>query len=146
MHANLNKRSDYGYIAYYRSAGAGDYRRTYLLEQNKQIVQKMKRIFVLPVSLLIALAVVSCGGQAGGQGGNHDEVHEMEIVPKVKEPQMEEVDTVGFPEESHGTPITGYQGYPEDDLVKESTDEEVAGFAGGADIDYYNGGGSSSDY
>ena len=106
----------------------------------------MKRIFVLPVSLLMALAVVSCGGQAGGQRDNQDEVHEMEIIPKVKEPQTEAVDTVGFPEESHGTPITGYQGYPEDDLVKESTDDEVAGFAGGADIDYYSGGGSSSDY
>lgn len=106
----------------------------------------MKRIFFLPVSLLMALAVVSCGGQAGGQKDNQDEVHEMEIIPKVKEPQTETVDTVGFPEESHGTPITGYQGYPEDDLVKESTDEEIAGFAGSADIDYYSGGGSSSDY
>jgi hypothetical protein len=106
----------------------------------------MKRIFVLPVFLLMALAVVSCGGQAGGQKDNQDEVHEMEIIPKVKEPQTETVDTVGFPEESHGTPITGYQGYPEDDLVKESTDEEIAGFAGSADIDYYSGGGSSSDY
>jgi len=106
----------------------------------------MKRIYVLPVFLLMALAVVSCGGQAGGQKDNQDEVHEMEIIPKVKEPQTETVDTVGFPEESHGTPITGYQGYPEDDLVKESTDEEIAGFAGSADIDYYSGGGSSSDY
>ena len=94
----------------------------------------------------MALAVVSCGGQAGGQKDNQDEVHEMEIIPKVKEPQTATVDTVGFPEESHGTPITGYQGYPEDDLVKESTDEEIAGFAGSADIDYYSGGGSSSDY
>lgn len=94
----------------------------------------------------MALAVVSCGGQAGGQRDNQDGVHEMEIIPKVKEPQTETVDTVGFPEESHGTPITGYQGYPEDDLVKESTDEEIAGFAGSADIDYYSGGGSSSDY
>ncbi len=106
----------------------------------------MKKIFVLPVFLLMALAVVSCGGQAGGQKDNQDGVHEMEIIPKVKEPQTETVDTVGFPEESHGTPITGYQGYPEDDLVKESTDEEIAGFAGSADIDYYSGGGSSSDY
>ena len=106
----------------------------------------MKRIYVLPVFLLMALAVVSCGGQAGGQRDNQDGVHEMEIIPKVKEPQTETVDTVGFPEESHGTPITGYQGYPEDDLVKESTDEEIAGFAGSADIDYYSGGGSSSDY
>ena len=106
----------------------------------------MKRIYVLPVFLLMALAVVSCGGQAGGQKDNQDEVHEMEIIPKVKEPQTEMVDTVGFPEESNGTPITGYQGYPEDDLVKESTDEEIADFAGGADIDYYSGGGSSSDY
>ncbi|MBR6853318.1 MAG: hypothetical protein IKM78_05365 [Prevotella sp.] len=106
----------------------------------------MKRIYVLPVFLLMALAVVSCGGQAGGQKDNQDEVHEMEIIPKVKEPQTETVDTVGFPEESHGTPITGYQGYPEDDLVKESTDEEIAGFAGSADIDYYSGGGSSSAY
>ena len=70
----------------------------------------------------------------------------MEIIPKVKEPQTEAVDTVGFPEESTGTPITGYQGYPEDDLVKESKDDELVDFAGGADVDYYDGGGSSDGY
>lgn len=103
----------------------------------------MRRRIAWVMSLLTILAALSCGGQAGRDQG---EVHEMEIIPKVKEPQTEMVDTVGFPEESNGTPITGYQGYPEDDLVKESTDEEIAGFAGGADIDYYNGGGSSSGY
>ena len=102
----------------------------------------MKRIFVLPISWLMALAVVSCGGQAGEQKDDEETVHEFELVPKVTEPPTEVVDTVGFPEEAHGTPITGYQGYPEDDLVHESKDDEVEGFEGGADIDYYNGGGS----
>ena len=92
------------------------------------------------------LVVVSCSGQSGEQTSEQDEVREMEIIPKVKEPQTEAVDTVGFPEESTGTPITGYQGYPEDDLVKESKDDELVDFAGGADVDYYNGGGSSDGY
>ena len=98
------------------------------------------------MSLLIVLAVESCGGQSGEQKNERNEVREMEIIPKVKEPQAEVVDTVGFPEEATGTPITGYQGYPEDDLVKESKDDELVDFAGGADVDYYNGGGSSDGY
>ena len=106
----------------------------------------MRKKWILPMLLLASLFVVSCNGQTGGQGNAREEVRDMEMIPKVKEPQTEVVDTVGFPEEAQGTPISGYQGYPEDDLVKESTDEEIAGFAGGADIDYYNGGGSSSDY
>lgn len=98
------------------------------------------------MSLLIVLVVESCGGQSGEQKNERNEVREMEIIPKVKEPQAEVVDTVGFPEEATGTPITGYQGYPEDDLVKESKDDELVDFAGGADVDYYNGGGSSDGY
>ena len=106
----------------------------------------MRRIWIFPMSLLIVLATVSCSGQYGEQKNEQDEVREMEIIPKVKEPQAEVVDTVGFPEEATGTPITGYQGYPEDDLVKESKDDELVDFAGGADVDYYNGGGSSDGY
>lgn len=106
----------------------------------------MRRLSVLSISVLMALAAVSCGGQAGEQKNDENGVHEMEIVPKVKEPLTNEVDTVGFPEEATGTPITGYQGYPDDDLVKESKDDELVDFAGGADLDYYNGGGSSDGY
>lgn len=106
----------------------------------------MRRIWIFPMSLLIVLVVESCGGQSGEQKNERNEVREMEIIPKVKEPQAEVVDTVGFPEEATGTPITGYQGYPEDDLVKESKDDELVDFAGGADVDYYNGGGSSDGY
>ena len=107
----------------------------------------MGRIWIMPISLLVSLAVASCGGQTERLKADQEGEHEMEIIPKVKEPQTEAVDTVGFPEEATGTPITGYQGYPDDDLVKESKDmDEVASFAGGADIDYYNGGGGSDDY
>jgi hypothetical protein len=105
----------------------------------------MSKRLIFPIPLLMALIAVSCGGQAGGQKNNQDEVHEMEIIPKVKEPLSDVVDTVGFPEESHGTPITGYQGYPEDDLVQESKDDDIVNFAGGADVDYYNDRGSDSD-
>ena len=106
----------------------------------------MRRLWFFPMLLLMVLAAVSCSGQSGEQKNNQEEVLEMEIIPKVKEPQTEVVDTVGFPEEATGTPITGYQGYPEDDLVKESKDDELVDFAGGADVDYYNGGGSSDGY
>ena len=105
----------------------------------------MRRLCFFLISLLM-LVVVSCSRQSGEQKSEQDEVREMEIIPKVKEPQTEAVDTVGFPEESTGTPITGYQGYPEDDLVKESKDDELVDFAGGADVDYYDGGGSSDGY
>lgn len=98
----------------------------------------MRKRIIWVMSLLTILAVASCGGQAGKDQG---EVHEMEIIPKVKEPPTDVVDTIGFPEESHGTPITGYQGYPEDDLVKESEDiNDVVDFAGGGDIEYHNSG------
>ena len=106
----------------------------------------MRRICFFLMSLLMVQIGVSCSGQSGEQKSDQDEVREMEIIPKVKEPQAEVVDTVGFPEEATGTPITGYQGYPEDDLVKESKDDELVDFAGGADVDYYNGGGSSDGY
>lgn len=106
----------------------------------------MRRICFFLMSLLMVLVAVSCSGQSGEQKSDQDEVREMEIIPKVKEPQTEVVDTVGFPEEATGTPIRGYQGCPEDDLVKESKDEELVDFAGGADVDYYNGGGSSDGY
>ena len=106
----------------------------------------MRRICFFLMSLLMVQVAVSCSGQSGEQKSDQDEVREMEIIPKVKEPQTEVVDTVGFPEEATGTPIRGYQGYPEDDLVKESKDEELVDFAGGTDVDYYNGGGSSDGY
>ena len=106
----------------------------------------MRRLSVLPISVLMALTAVSCGWQSGEQKDEENDVHELEIVPKVKEPQTNVVDTVGFPEEATGTPITGYQGYPDDGLVKESKDDEIVDFAGEADLDYYSGGGSSDDY
>lgn len=103
----------------------------------------MRRRCVIPVSLLLLLAAASCNGQAGQK--EREDVHEMEIIPKVKEPLTDQVDTIGFPEEAHGTPITGYQGYPEDELVKESEDmDEIAGFAGGGDIDYHNSGSNNA--
>lgn len=105
----------------------------------------MRKRWIMPILLLMVLAVVSCSGQAGEQKNDPDEVHEMEIIPKVKEPPSDVVDTVGFPEESHGTPITGYQGYPEDDVVHESKDDEVVNFAGGADLNYYEDRGGNSD-
>ena len=104
----------------------------------------MKKTWVLSISLLMLLAVTSCGGQAEGQMNDQEGEHEMEIIPKVKEPSTEVVDTVGFPKEATGTPITGYQGYPDDDLVKESKDDDLVNFAGEADIDYYSGGGDDS--
>ena len=55
------------------------------------------------------------------------------------------MDTVGFPEEATGTPITGYQGYPEDDLVKESKDDDLVNFEGEADLDYYSDRGDDAD-
>ena len=98
---------------------------------------------ILSGSIVLLMTMLEgCSGQSKENAGQM-ETHEMEIIPKVKEPQAEVVDTFGFPEESQGTPITGYQGYPEDDLVHESNDDEVAGFEGGADIDYYNGGSPS---
>lgn len=106
----------------------------------------MGRRWMIPLSLLLALAAAACGSQAEGQKDEQEGEHEMEIVPRVKEPKDEVVDTVGFPKEATGTPITGYQGYPEDDLVKESTDDDLVDFADGADVDYYNGGGSSDGY
>ena len=104
----------------------------------------MKKTWVLSISLLMLLAVTSCGGPAEGQKNDQEGEHEMEIIPKVKEPSTEVVDTVGFPKEATGTPITGYQGYPDDDLVKESKDDDLVNFAGEADIDYYSGGGDDS--
>lgn len=107
----------------------------------------MRRTWMMPMSLLMAVAVASCGGQAEGQDNDQKGEHEMEIVPKVKEPSTEVVDTVGFPKEATGTPITGYQGYPDDDLVKESKDDDLVNFAGEADLDYYSSGGDDGgDY
>lgn len=104
----------------------------------------MGRRWMMSLSLLMGLAAASCGGQAEGQKDEQEGEHEMEIIPKVKEPKDEVVDTVGFPKEATGTPITGYQGYPEDDLVKESTDDDLVNFQGEADLDYYDGGGDDS--
>ena len=106
----------------------------------------MRKLLFLPMFLLTTLAMVSCNGQAGEQRNDREEVRDMEMIPKVKEPKSEVVDTVGFPEEAQGTPIKGYQGYPEDDLVKESTDDDIVNFEGDADLDYHDGGGDYSDY
>ena len=105
----------------------------------------MRKRLISVVFLLVVLVVVSCSGQSEGQNNDQTEMYELEFIPKVKESPLDAVDTIGFPEESTGTPITGYQGYPEDDLVKESNDDDMAGFEGGADIDYYNGGKDNSD-
>ena len=105
----------------------------------------MRRIWISPLFLLMVLAVVSCSGQAGEQNNDQDEARDLEFIPKVKESPSDAVDTIGFPEESTGTPITGYQGHPEDDLVRESKDDDIVGFEGGADLDYYNGGGDNPD-
>ena len=106
----------------------------------------MRRRLFIPIFLLTTLVVFSCNGQAGGQSNDREEVRDMEMIPKVKEPKTEVVDTVGFPEEAQGTPIKGYQGYPEDDLVKESTDDDIVNFEGNADLDYHDGVGDYSDY
>ena len=106
----------------------------------------MRKKWILPMLLLASSFVVSCNGQTGGQGNAREEVRDMEMIPKVKEPQTEVVDTVGFPEEAQGTPISGYQGYPEDDLVKESTDDDIVNFEGEADLDYHDGGDYSDGY
>lgn len=106
----------------------------------------MRKLLFLPMFLLTTLAMVSCNRQAGEQRNDREEVRDMEMIPKVKEPKSEVVDTVGFPEEAQGTPIKGYQGYPEDDLVKESTDDDIVNFEGDADLDYHDGGGDYSDY
>ena len=92
--------------------------------------------------LVCVIALCSCGGMSKGERSSQGEMEEIEFIKPVEEPPSDVVDTIGFPEESQGTPIKGYQGYPEDDLVHESKEDEVAGFEGGADIDYYNGGGS----
>lgn len=101
-----------------------------------------KQIILLLVGMI---ALFSCGGMSKGDGLSHGEMEEIEFIKPVEEPSSDVVDTIGFPEESQGTPIKGYQGYPEDDLVKESTDEDLVNFAGGGDVDYLNGGGDYSD-
>ena len=101
-----------------------------------------KQIILLLVGMIV---LFSCGGMSKGDGLSHGEMEEIEFIKPVEEPSSDVVDTIGFPEESQGTPIKGYQGYPEDDLVKESTDEDLVNFAGGGDVDYLNGGGDYSD-
>ena len=104
----------------------------------------MKRIqIVLVWGCMIALC--SCGGTSNGDKSSEDEIQEIEFIRPVKEPSTDVVDTIGFPEESQGTPIKGYQGYPEDDLVKESTDDDIVNFDGAADLEYHDGGGDYSD-
>lgn len=105
----------------------------------------MRGKWLMLILLPLVGAVAACGGRAGEGNASTDEAQEMEIIPKVKEPQTETVDTVGFPEEATGTPITGYQGYPEDDLVKESKDDDLVNFEGEADLDYYSDRGDDAD-
>ena len=47
----------------------------------------MRKKWILPMLLLALLFVVSCNGQTGGQGNAREEVRDMEMIPKVKEPQ-----------------------------------------------------------
>ncbi len=95
--------------------------------------------------LVCMIALYSCGGMSKGDGTSQGEMEEIEFIKPVEEPPSDVVDTIGFPEESRGTPIKGYQGYPEDDLVKESTDDDIVNFADGGDIDYLDGGNDYSD-
>ena len=95
--------------------------------------------------LVCVIALCSCGGMSKGDRSSQGEMEEIEFIKPVEEPPSNVVDTIGFPEESQGTPIKGYQGYPEDDLVKESTDEDLVNFSGGGDVDYLNGGSDYSD-
>ena len=88
-------------------------------------------------------SLCSCGGMSNGDRSSQDEIQEIEFIRPVKDQQS--VDSTAFSEESYGTPIKGYQGYPEDDLVKESDDKDLLDFVGGGDIDYLNGGGDYSD-
>lgn len=69
----------------------------------------------------VVLLAVSCSGQgqSGEQTPVQDEVNEIEVIPKVKEPKAEE-DIVDFTEEEAGTPIAGRQGNPKDKIVGET--------------------------
>lgn len=71
----------------------------------------------------VVMLAVSCGGHSGEQSSTQEEVNEIEVIPKVKEPQAEQ-DIVDFTEEENGTPITGKQGNPKDALVTETPLEE----------------------
>ena len=93
--------------------------------------------------LVYVISLCSCGGISKGDRSSQDEMQDIEFIRPVKDQQS--VDSTAFSEESHGTPITGYQGYPEDDLVKESTDDDIVNFDGGADLEYHDGGGDYSD-
>ena len=102
----------------------------------------MKRKQIISV-LVYVISLCSCGGMSKGDRSSQDEMQDIEFIRPVKDQQS--VDSMAFSEESHGTPITGYQGYPEDDLVKESDDKDLLDFVGGGDIDYLDGGGDYSD-
>lgn len=71
----------------------------------------------------VVMLAVSCGEHSGEQSSTQEEVNEIEVIPKVKEPQAEQ-DIVDFTEEETGTPITGKQGNPKDVLVTETPLEE----------------------
>ena len=101
----------------------------------------IRKQIILLLSCMIAFC--SCGGMSKGDRSLHDEMQEIEFIRPVKEQQS--VDSLAFSEESQGTPIKGYQGYPEDDLVKESTDDDIVNFEGEADLEYHDGGGDYSD-
>lgn len=109
---------------------------------DKNIEVMTRKQIILVLGGMIALC--SCDGMSKGGGSSQGEVEEMEFIRPVKEQQS--VDSTAFSEESHGTPITGYQGYPDDDLVKESTDDDIVNFEGEADLDYHDGGGDDYSY
>lgn len=61
----------------------------------------------------------SCSGASGEKAAVQEDVNEIEVVPKVKEPQSDE-EVIDFTEEGTGTPITGKQGNPKENLVNET--------------------------
>lgn len=80
---------------------------------------KPKYCLLVMKSAFILLLITSCGSQTGEKTSVQEEVNEIEIIPKVKEPQSDQ-EVTDFTEEEYGTPIMGKQGSPNDKLVGET--------------------------
>lgn len=80
---------------------------------------KTRYCLLVVKSALVMLLATSCSGQSGEKAAVQEDVNEIEVIPKVKEPQSDE-EVVDFTEESTGTPITGKQGNPKENLVNET--------------------------
>lgn len=80
---------------------------------------KTRYCLLVVKSALMMLLVTSCSGQSGEKAAVQEDVNEIEVVPKVKEPQSDE-EVIDFTEEGTGTPITGKQGNPKENLVNET--------------------------